>query len=266
MSKLLIINADDFGWDSDSSDAIIDLLQQQKISSTTILANCVKPGELAKLRTIESISTGLHLNLVSGQPLSEPGRNNSLTDNSGNFFSAAGLFQKFLTKSVSNNDIKNEIKAQINFLKDHGINISHADSHQHLHQFPMLGKIITQTLKENGITKIRNCHPTSTPSMRAKIIWTFAMLTRHNLAGFKSPEGLIPDFSFADLYDDPFFERILKHSFHGKNILEIMTHPGLADKPGSYLNRKQEYEFWKNTNINTLFLKYDIKLIGYHQL
>lgn len=266
MSKLLIVNADDFGWDDASTQAIIDLLDLKKISSTTIMANWATPESLAKLSAIKGISTGLHLNLISGKPISKIEQVASLVDDSGNFFTAGKLFQKFLTKKIKSVEIQLEIKAQVKFLKDHGISISHADSHQHLHQFPVLSKVITKTLHENGITKIRNCNPVTTPSARAKIIGLFAELTGSNLAGFKSPQGLIPDFSFSGHHHLPWFEQVLYRSFRSKKILEIMTHPAVSDKPGSYLKRRQEYEFWKNTDLQALLLKHGVQLITYHQL
>ncbi len=265
MNKKLIINADDFGYDADATAAILELSGLKKITSTTILANMVKPESLEKLKMIDSISTGIHINLISGKPLSSPEKVASLIDGSGEFYPAPKLLQKFISRKIKSSEIETELTNQIFRLKDHGIKISHADSHQHIHQFPFLGKTILNILLRLDITKVRNCRLTSVTSKRATIIQLFAMATNKHLKSFKTSDGLIPDFSFAKDYDLHFFEQMITNSFSKNNTLEIMTHPGLADMPGSYLNRKKEYLFWKNENLFRILQKKNIRLVNYNQ-
>jgi len=266
MNKKLIINADDFGYDADATAAILELLELKKITSTTILANMVKPEDLEKLQLIDGISTGIHINLISGKPLSDPEKVASLIDGNGEFYPALKLLQKFISGKIKSSEIEIELTNQTAKLIDYGIKISHADSHQHIHQFPFLGKIILGILKKLDITKVRNCRLTSVTSKRATIIQLFAMSTNKHLKPFKTTDGLIPDFSFAKDYDQHFFEQLISNSFSKNNTLEIMTHPGLANRMGSYLNRKKEYLFWRNENLSRILQKNNIRLVNYNQL
>lgn len=265
MNKKLIINADDFGYDADATAAILELLELKKITSTTILANMVETEDLEKLKLIDGISSGIHINLISGKPLSNPKKVTSLIDESGEFYPALRLLQKFISGKIRPTEIEIELTNQILRLRDYGIKISHADSHQHIHQFPFFGKTILNILMKLDITKVRNCKLTSATSKRPMVIRLFAMATNKHLKHFKTTDGLIPDFSFAKDYDLRFFEQMINRSFNKNNTLEIMTHPGLADRTGSYLNRKKEYLFWKTGNLLGILQKKNIRLINYNQ-
>lgn len=266
MNKWLIINADDFGWDDSSSEAIVDLLDQDKISSTTIMANLVSDDHLEQIAGSKQFSTGIHLNLISGKPLSADKAVPGLVDENGDFWDAGQLFKKFLTGKIRTSEIRTEIEAQLKRLEDAGIFISHADSHQHLHQFPLIGKIILDILRDHGIERVRNCRLTRIPTLRAGIISLFSMLTQHHLKSFLTTRGLIPDLSFATEFHASFLEQIILRAFRNHDVLEIMTHPAISDRSGSYLHRKAEYEFWKNLPVREILDKHRIQLISWHQL
>jgi len=266
MYKKLIINADDFGWDIDATAAILELLSDQKITSTTVMANLVREKDLKTLKKINGISTGIHVNINSGRPLSHRKDVGSLIDSRGKFYESSKLLARFVSGKIKVNEINIEINAQIERLKEMGIKISHADSHQHIHQFPFLGKVILGALSEHQITKVRNCRLTFINSQRARIIQLFSKLTNKHLKPFHITDGLIPDFSFAKTYNLPFFEELIGRSFLKNNVLEIMTHPGIKDRRNSYLNREKEFSFWKNENLSGILQKKHILLINYHQL
>lgn len=264
--KHLIINADDFGWDAAATAGILHLLEKGKISSTTILANFATENDLEKLGSIEGISTGIHINLINGKPVSQPEEVASLLDAEGNFLSAGKLYQKFLTRRINKDHVIKEVAAQITSLREKGINISHADSHQHLHQFPGFGKWILQAIAENGIRKVRNCRLTRVHAGRSAVIALFAAVTSRHLKPFRHPDALIAELSFGADYSDEFAQQLLLSHFRKGDVLEIMTHPATADKTDSYLHRKAEFDFWDNLDLQRLLKKHQIKLINYHQL
>lgn len=266
MFKKLIINADDFGYDVDATAAILELLREQKISSTTIMANLARDKDLKTLKNINGISTGIHVNLNAGRPLCRRDEVPTLIDERGKLWESSKLLTRFLLGRINKAEIEKEITAQIEKLRKMGIKISHADSHQHIHQYPYLGKVILDILAKQQITRVRNCRLTSVTSKRANVIQLFAKLTNKNLKPFHTTDGLIPDFSFAQKYDLQFFEEILDRSFIKNNTLELMTHPGIKDRRNSYLNREKEYEFWKSENLSEVLHKKHVQLINYHQL
>ncbi len=146
MLKKLIINADDTGYDVDARAAIKELLPKQKISSTTIMVNHVRDKGLKTLNNINGISTGIHVNLNSGRPLCHRKEVASLINSRRKFYESSKLLPRFVLRKIKISEIEKEITAQIVKLRKLGIKISHADNHQHIHQFPILGKVILDIL------------------------------------------------------------------------------------------------------------------------
>lgn len=155
MNKL-IINADDFGWDDDTLECTINLIERKWITSATIMTGrpaTSKALEYAK-RTSNRVSFGLHFNIVDGQhSLSRVP--NSLVDQEGLFRSSdrqrlAALFG--VLKAV---DIAQELRSQLLVLQRAGITVSHVDSHGHLHKFPLIAHAMLSVLDEFKITKVR---------------------------------------------------------------------------------------------------------------
>jgi len=265
MNKKLIINADDFGQNADISNAIIDLAAKKGITSTTVMANSDFPMYMEKLEA-SGLGIGLHLNLIEGKPLSEPATVFSLINEQGNFKNWQQLFTGFISGKVNKSHIEIEIASQIEFLESFGIQISHIDSHKHIHQYPILGTFILSVLKRKGITKIRNCSPTSINSIQMKSIKVFSRLTKSSLLGFRTPDRLFSFFSTHITGDYSDFISSLKTEFKKHDCIEIMAHPSFENNQYSYLNRKAEYLFL--SKVKALIDKelQSVQLISYNQL
>ena len=266
MSKRLIINADDFGFDPDASEAILDLLEKRRISSTTVMANLVLSKDLERLKNIPQAGIGLHVNLLDGKPLSPGDSVNSLIDESCEFLGAKKLFQKAFLGQISSREIHTEIEAQVNFLRDHGIQLTHADSHQHLHQFPILGKMIRESLSKLGVKKLRNSGAVEVNLKPRSLI--LAGFTRFSPIekSFQTTEGLISELSFGGEIEESKFWKSIKNSFRQKSLLELMTHPGLEDRPGSYLARKAEFELWNSLDTEKALNSLGIELVNFGKI
>ncbi|HSY61562.1 MAG TPA: ChbG/HpnK family deacetylase [Cytophaga sp.] len=266
MPKNIILNADDFGWDNDATTAILDLIASEKIHNTTVLSNHVHSKDLMELKKFDgTISIGLHTCINEGKSLNK--NPSSLTDEQCNFFSSKDLFIKSLYRKIKYTDVLYEIKLQHNFLREHSIDVTHADSHQHIHQYPFLGRMITTALAEVGVTRIRNCNPHSVYDRRRIIINFFCALTNKNIRAFKHPDVLITDFTDVAISFEKRIPEILKNITLSKyQTIEWMCHPGLQDKPTSYLKRKNEYDFLKNSNWEDLLKGLPIQLSQYKDL
>ncbi len=266
MLRRLIINADDFGWDSDATQSILTLAENHKITSTTIIANSVRAKDLYPLNRFKYISTGVHINLISGYPLSSPERIPSLISDDGQFFGADQLLKRFLLGKIKPSELEIEIVNQIEFLRRHHLEISHADSHKHIHQYPMLGAAIIRILKQQGIMKIRNCNVSNYNDKKMFVVKGFNSFSRLFSSYYSSPDLLITDFSNQKDASLPIFEKAIKDAFFKSSLIEFMTHPGLNNREGSYLNRLAEYQFWMNENWETMLTANNIKLINYNEL
>lgn len=127
MSKYLITNADDFGYNPQQNEAIKELLTNKLISSTSVLAVAPEFKDAADWLKMNGISAGVHLTINSDEA-KNPWR--SLTEakslgNNGELFSSS----KDITLHARHRDVKHELLAQYTALKAKGVKVDHADNH-----------------------------------------------------------------------------------------------------------------------------------------
>lgn len=152
MTKI-IINADDFGYLPSVNYGIIDAYKNGPVSSTTIMANM--PGfnhavDLAKDNP--GLAIGLHLTISTGQPLTKI--NQGFLDERGYFKRRSAYFnyeeESILVPWMNSLEVYREWKAQIDRALEAGLNISHLDSHHHIHfhrDFKPIAKKIAEEYK-----------------------------------------------------------------------------------------------------------------------
>jgi predicted glycoside hydrolase/deacetylase ChbG (UPF0249 family) len=215
-TSLLIVNADDFGQSSTVNRAIMSCFRQGLISSTTIMANMPGFDEAVDMALSNGLqhNVGVHLNLTDGEPLLSAIRSNaSLCDDSGRF----RRFRKRLLSTSDRRMIASEVSAQIQKCHVAGLPLTHADSHQHVHNEPAVFQAIQPVLKDFGIQHLRisrnmDVMPQISPKRIAKVCFNH-WLTLHGLRGtdyFGTVENFV-NFRCG--------QRVTGASF------EIMTHP-----------------------------------------
>ncbi len=262
--KRLIINADDYGLDQPACDAILELSDKKLISSTTIMANLATDEQLKGIAYMTSVSTGWHINIVEGKPLSDPDDIPSLLNKNKELLSAKDLFIKFLSGGLNSNHIRIEMKAQYERLINAGIKISHADAHQHTHQLPFVGAIILKILQELGIKKARFGRVSDTNSYRMRLLQLFQRMNKAHAKQFSSPEILITSLSTGKIEISE-LTKSLSEAFKKAGCIEVMTHPA-TDNSKTYLDRMGEYEMWKGREWKEFLTSGEIEIIPYFKL
>lgn len=131
--RLLIINADDFGLNTNVNGAVAELFRQRRITSTTVMVTAADyQNALALSRKQSGFSCGVHLSLTSdhmddgSRPVSTPadipsllGHNQRFHPDRDEFFEHALPEEAYL-----------EAKAQIRQALADGIDVTHIDSHE----------------------------------------------------------------------------------------------------------------------------------------
>jgi chitin disaccharide deacetylase len=264
----LIINADDYGWDKDANLGIISLVRGGGLSSVSIMANLADDDALKNIAVhTQTISTGIHVTLNEGKPITDPRQVRSLLDEEGCFLNSSQLWSKVLSRKIKEYHVTLEIRNQMRRLRDFGIDISHADSHQHLHQYPFLGKMILQTLRNEGIKRVRRCRPENATDFRRVVLADFHLLSQNHLRPFKTPDVLVTSFAHKrdatlSIFQDS-IQSLLKRKY---NCAECMCHPALDNRGDSYLNRKAEYSFLMFAPWQEILEEEGVELINYKQL
>jgi predicted glycoside hydrolase/deacetylase ChbG (UPF0249 family) len=130
--RLVIINADDFGFTHSTNQAIVQMFQSNAITSTSIMvpADAVREAAL-QCKKIRSINVGIHITLTSHKkryykPSYEKRKLSSLTNHHGYFYDEASDFEKY----ADPDEVRKEVEAQIETAISLGIEPTHLDSHE----------------------------------------------------------------------------------------------------------------------------------------
>lgn len=262
--KKLIINCDDYGWDTPATQAILELGAAGQVSSTTVMANFASDAELRALARLASptLSVGLHLTLNAGQPLSAASAVPSLVDAEGQFYTSSQLWQRYLLGQVQAGEMKLEIATQLRRLASAGLALTHADSHQHLHQYPLLGPALLRSLRELGVRRVRRLTAAGRFDARGLVLQAFAVSSRAALRGFTTPGALVSTFS-TEAASGAGFRRGVVAALQRTSLAEFMSHPGLSERVGSPLMRIPEYEFWRSGEAQEILRELGGELVSY---
>lgn len=145
MTKL-IVNSDDFGYCNSVNYGIIDAHKKGIVTSTTIMANM--PGFMhgvELLKENKDLGCGVHLTLTCHKPVLTTHK--TLVDSKGMFHRKHN--EKTLSK-VDLDEVYREFCAQIDKAKKF-IDVTHLDSHHHLHTLKILAPIIERLAKEYNL-------------------------------------------------------------------------------------------------------------------
>ena len=260
----LILNCDDYGWDAPATEAIRELAAAGQVSSTTVMANFATQADLRALARLASptLSVGLHLTLNAGQPLSAASAVPSLVNADGQFYTSGQLWQRYVRGQVRPDELKLEIAAQLRRLTAAGLPLTHADSHQHLHQYPLLGPALLRLLHALGVRRVRRLTAAGRTDGRGLVLRAFAASSRAALAPFATPGALVSTFS-TEAASAEGFRRGVAAAFRQAAVVEFMTHPGLSERPGSPLLRVPEYEFWRSGQAHELLRELGGQVVSY---
>lgn len=131
-ARLLIIHADDFGMDHSVNRAIIEALEHGWVTSASMMVPCPWFAEAATwARAHQDADLGIHLVLTSEWtpirwgPISGRDKVRSLLDAQGYL----PLETDEVVKHDKPKEVEHELRAQIDFARAAGVNITHLDSH-----------------------------------------------------------------------------------------------------------------------------------------
>ena len=284
----LIVNADDLGWTEGINRGILKAFHHGIVTSTSVLANGA--AFAAGIKAAESapgLGVGVHLNLSNGSPVTVRESVTSLLKPDGQFSGGPeSLLLKRARGGLVLREVEAEWDAQIQKVRDAGIEPTHVDGHKHVHMLPGLFEIALRLAKKHGIGAIRVSLEES--SLRAAL----ASGTRH-CAGVVMKQGVQArglkllardareQAERAGIATADFFcgiaqtgeltldgvARLLKTLPEGTT--ELMCHPGYADealgKSATRLqsSRQSELEILTSNEVRNLVASQGIRLIDY---
>lgn len=226
----VILHADDFGYDKDTTQATIELLEAGALTSATIMPTMPAAEEaIAYAATHKQFSFGVHLTYVDGLKPALRKEGSSLLDTNGLFYPSNEVRKKAIKLALKKEDIVEESLAQIEIVRKGGVELSHLDSHGHLHKFPSFLLAWSEIKKRSGIERVRRVQnvflqkPGFSPTtiLNRCFDWRIAHTCRTTDYFYMSANNMETDWADALLEQ---MERLPQNA-----IIEVGVHPGHAD-------------------------------------
>ena len=238
MTKL-IINADDFGYCEAVNYGIISAHNKGVVTSTTIMANM--PGcehGIKLLKENKTLDCGVHLTLSCYKPI----LNNlkTIVDENGYFYK--GITNEKL-EEMDLEEIYQEFCAQIDKVRKE-IEISHLDSHHHVHTLKGLEEVIVRISNKYDLP------------IRGGFEYELDNIDKVDLI----------DYFYSKKVSEDFFE-IYNEELNKYQIVDIMCHPAYLDNfiisSTSYsIERVKEHEILTSERVKS-YLKNNFILTNY---
>lgn len=223
--KLLVVNADDFGFTRDVNEGIVEAHRKGILTATTLMANGAEFDHAVTLaRRHASLDIGCHLVLVGGHSLlgSQHPYPRDLT----------ALLYALAAGKV---DVEAELDAQIRRVLSAGLRPTHLDTHKHTHLLPRVlhavGKLSHQyripwvrrpfdyPMNAGAVPLARRLLSRSLGSLRRwfhRVLSSYGCRTTDYFAGF----------AVTGHYETPELVSLLRQIPTGST--EFMTHPGFC--------------------------------------
>jgi chitin disaccharide deacetylase len=155
--RRLVVNADDFGRNTATNQAVIRAHREGILTSASLMVN--EPGfeEAVEMARVQPrLGVGLHLTLVCGHSSLSPEQIPGLVNASGEFLSKPALtgFRFFFRRSLRS-QLRSEIHAQFKKFQATALDLDHINGHLHLHLHPTVFGILTEGAAALGIERMR---------------------------------------------------------------------------------------------------------------
>jgi len=233
LSRVLIVNADDYGLTPGVSAGILEAHRHGIVTSTSVLALAPAFEESAPaLRGCAGIGIGVHLAAVGEDPPLLPASRVPSLVGEGGAFPATWRAFLFRAARVRTSELEAEFSAQIERVKGAGLAVDHLDAHQHLHLLPRVREVVLHLARRFSISAIRVPRAGSRrlPGIGVRLL--ARGLARHAArAGIAYPEATEGFDDSGAMRTDRFRRALLRIAASGARSAEIFVHPGEAADP-----------------------------------
>ena len=267
---------------------IVDAFRNGIVTSTSLLANgAAFASGVDAARIAPGLGMGVHLNLSDGAPVADRETVTSLLNDEGNFAGGPeSLLLRRARRGLLLEEAEREWDAQIQKVRDAGIEPTHLDGHKHVHMLPGFFEIALRLAKRHSIGAIRVSLESSSlrvalssgekqhtgvvmkQGVQARGLKLLARDAREEAerAGIATADYFCGIAQTGELTMDG-LTQFLKSLPEGTT--ELMCHPGYADaalqKTATRLqdSRQTELEILTDTGIRNLVASQGIRLIDY---
>jgi chitin disaccharide deacetylase len=261
-SRLLILNADDFGFCNAINEAILRTLKQGVVRSTTVMVPCPWANHaLHFLADHPEIPFGVHLTAISDPadyvwgPVAPREKVPALVNPAGNFYNFDGMH--VILAQISLDQLEVEFRAQIETVLAAGLKPTHLDWHAlRISTRPDIFEMLFRLAKDYGL---------------ALRVYGRASIEKIQNLGFPTNDTDFLDSSSIDPTRKADLYAQMLHELPA-GLSEWAVHPGLdslelhAIEPEGNHFRQTDFDFWTSQAANDIVKGEGIILLDYRAL
>jgi predicted glycoside hydrolase/deacetylase ChbG (UPF0249 family) len=227
----IVVNADDFGASAETVAATIEGFEAGTLTSATIMPKMPAAGvALAYARGRPDRSFGVHLTFVGNGDehcAADPAAVSGLVDEAGRFPPATPVRLRALVRRLPVVEIEREMAAQLSLVAAAGVEISHVDSHRHLHKLAPFRAALRRVLPRFGVERVRTVQDVYLGrAFLHATYWVGSAWRRPLVRSFRTTDHFYMPSSEGDLaWADDLLDRAAR--LPGAT-LEVGVHPGPA--------------------------------------
>jgi predicted glycoside hydrolase/deacetylase ChbG (UPF0249 family) len=238
-AKVLIINADDFGFSTDINSAIEKLYLEKRVTNATLMVyGKAVHDALSIIHRNPHLSVGLHLDLCEVLGFYQ--------------VSYAQMRENLRTDPEMLRKVADEVDRQIQCFKALGLEFTHMDGHRHFHALPEVFPLVVEVAVEHGLKSIRLTKQWLLPRTPS-VFWDDGYLV-HATALLRRYGIVYPDHFVFGWKDYP-----IANFQTGLN--ELMVHIGFDDE-----NYLREYKYLSSHEFTEMMRENKIELRSYHEV
>ncbi len=242
--RVLIINADDFGWTDGHNQAVKEAYQRGVLNRVSLLCNGEAFEEAVALaQQLPRLQVGVHLTLSEGRPLLPAAQLPHLTRGDGKFHDTLkSLLALWWQGRLITKEVQAEWRAQIERALRSDVVVAHLDSHKHVHLLPPLLQALIALAKEYRISTTRlPVEPFSVQVRRRGFAWLMIWMLGWQARGQLRAAGIgfadrFMGFSTSGMMVKDRLLKIIREA--PKGVTEIMMHPAIQTPAVEELRRR----------------------------
>lgn len=240
----LIVTADDFGLSGEVNEAVEIGHVSGILSAASLMVGAPAAAAAAACaRRLPGLAVGLHLVLVDGTSVLDPGEIPGLVDRAGRLRTdLARLGAELVLSEQRRAELRREITAQFKAYRATGLPLDHVDVHKHFHLHPIVAREVIAIGKAFGMRVLRvpverfatlgEVEPTR-PNAGHLLIGALAARLRDRAA---AASLVSPDVVFGQAWSGAMTPTRMQGLFANlpPGRVEIYTHPAISNRfPGS---------------------------------
>jgi predicted glycoside hydrolase/deacetylase ChbG (UPF0249 family) len=277
----LIVNADDLGMTEGVNQAIFTAHEQGIVTSTSLMAvGGAFDAAVRGSRAHPRLGIGVHLCLHDEVPVLDRRKIPTLVGEDGKMRSLSLVLRRLVTGQLDSSEIEAEYSAQVERARGAGIDVTHLDSHCHLHAFPKIAKVVRAVARSAGIACIRRAESTRISDYAGSPFGRYPVSILITCMSKLSYIGVRPTWRYPDRFvgmvrsgtvDAEWMQGAIESLVPGR-VTELMVHPGdgsalyCGDDDHGPAQRKIEWEAVTAPRVIEAVRARGVKLVNYRHL